>query len=171
MQALKNCIKQIYTQTWLSKVFYRYTTAAKLLGCARSRLATCHMATDNLGASVSCKCVSLTPVVHIYLKHEPNDKHHCHTRDNVCVILYDELMAEYRWILVALWTTERHFSSHTSLLVMWLLGGVSGSVKCARADLLTSCCPAQNVNFNFNSFTQFTYNPFNLQCTALTHCT
>lgn len=35
-----------------------------------------------------------------YLDHESDDEDHSHAGDDVCVILYDELMAEYRWIFV-----------------------------------------------------------------------
>ena len=51
------------------------------------------------------------PVVKFYLKHEANDEDHGHTGHDIRVVLYDEFMAEYWRILVALRTSrQRHFA-------------------------------------------------------------
>ena len=52
------------------------------------------------------------PVGRTYLKHEANNENHGNARHNVCMVLYDELMAEYRRVLVGLRASgKRHFLS------------------------------------------------------------
>lgn len=37
-----------------------------------------------------------------YLEHQPEEEHHSNTRNNVCMVLDDELVAHHRRVLVAL---------------------------------------------------------------------
>lgn len=46
-----------------------------------------------------------------YLKHQTDNKHHCHTRHDVSMVLYNKLMTEYWRVLRRSWTSHSHVCS------------------------------------------------------------